>query len=82
MFPPGPWSLAGLQEWCQTIYGPLLVPRPDVLPGSFGLLRDLPRFAATTTRLIFSSGTVRCRARARTCLSHDSVVAAAAPPAV
>ena len=32
MFPPGPWSVNGTTEWCQGIYGPLLVPRPDVLP--------------------------------------------------
>jgi hypothetical protein len=54
-FPPSPWSLADTTAWCQESFGPLLVPRPLTLPTQFGLL-SLPRFAASTSRIIFSSG--------------------------
>jgi lysosomal Pro-X carboxypeptidase len=53
--PPSNWSLAQTTEWCQYIYGSALSPRPATLPTNFGFW-DLARFAASTSRLIFSSG--------------------------
>ena len=62
MFPPSPWSVESTEQWCQSIYGPLLDLRPDALPMAFGLW-DLSRFVSSVSRLIFSSGTVRTSCR-------------------
>ena len=53
MFPAVAWSLPGLSGWCKGLFG--VTPRPYWLPSQFGM-DDLPRFATSVSKLVFTNG--------------------------
>ena len=53
-FPPGEWTVAGLNQSCMHTFG--VQPRPTALPTAYGL-QHVRRLAKTASRIMFAYGT-------------------------